>query len=96
VWLAQAVLLCHIAETFTNDRTLLERSLMTKSVLDVALRKLEPPLEAASSSVQENGECTDDQALWEAWVQGEVLRRTAYGLWVSSSRVHIRAFLVGG
>ncbi|KAF5268201.1 hypothetical protein FOXYS1_909 [Fusarium oxysporum] len=85
LWLAQAILLCQIAMSFTNDRPAVERSLSSRGVLDVVLKKLEPSLRAAASSMCEE-EALDDQVLWKAWVHCEALRRTAYGLWLVDSQ----------
>jgi hypothetical protein len=41
LWLAQATLLSHIVTSFTNNRPEVERSLVTRSILNVVLKKLE-------------------------------------------------------
>lgn len=93
LWLAQATLLSHIVNSFTNNRPEVERSLITRSILNVILAKLELSLRAAASGLSEEEEGPDDEALWNTWIHCEALRRTAYGLWVSSYCPYITPFL---
>ncbi|KAH7029777.1 fungal-specific transcription factor domain-containing protein [Microdochium trichocladiopsis] len=87
LWLAQAVLLSHMATSFSDDRTAVERSHMTRGVLDVVLRKLEQSRTAAEVRLLDVAEGPDDeQGLWAAWTHYEAIRRTAYGLWLFDSQ----------
>lgn len=48
----------------------------------VTLGKLEPLLEAAAMTIYKHTARSNVQTQWEAWIEWEVLRRTAFGLWV--------------
>ncbi|KAK7451903.1 fungal transcription factor [Colletotrichum acutatum] len=86
VWLAQTVLLTQVSTTFSNDKHNTERSKVTRSILAVTLGRLEPLLEAADMNISENRDRLGNQVQWETWIEWEVLRRTAFGLWLLDSQ----------
>ncbi|KAF9873229.1 hypothetical protein CkaCkLH20_09392 [Colletotrichum karsti] len=88
-WLAQAVILNQISTSFTNEALTVERSKISRGILDNVLRKFETPLQVAALDFLAAEEANDvgDEMLWKAWVDWEVLRRLAYGLWLIDSQI---------
>ncbi|KAF4878033.1 Zinc finger protein klf1 [Colletotrichum siamense] len=85
-WLAQTVLLSQVSMAFSNDKQNVERSKVTRGILAVTLGKLEPRLETAATTIYTDTAPSNVQTQWEAWIEWELLRRTAFGLWLLDSQ----------